>query len=115
MSEIDIKPYKYYCEKCHYGTNIRYSLIQHNETELHKTGERGKKQIKEKEIFKCSDCEFESTNKNNYLTHKLNNHSNKEERKKQFKYYCNNCDFGVFTESSFEKHKNSLRHKRLNK
>jgi hypothetical protein len=31
------------------------------------------------------------------------------------KYYCNNCDFGVFTESSFEKHKSSLRHKRLNK
>ncbi len=42
MSEIDIKTYKYYCEKCQYGTDIRYSLIQHNETELHKTGERGK-------------------------------------------------------------------------
>jgi hypothetical protein len=35
-------------------------------TELHKTGERGKKQIKEKEVFECSDCEFKSTNKNNY-------------------------------------------------
>ena len=115
MSELNINTYKYYCEKCQYGTNIRYSLIQHNETELHKTWERGKKQIKEKEIFICSDCEFESINKNNYLTHKLNNHSNKEERKKQFKYYCNNCDFGVFTESSFEKHKNSLRHTRINK
>ena len=107
--------YKYYCEKCNYGTDIRYSLIQHNMTELHKTGERGKKQIKEKEVFECSDCEFETTNKNNYLTHKLNNHSNKEERKKQFKYYCDSCDFGVFTESSFEKHKTSLRHTRLNK
>ena len=44
--------YKYYCEKCNYGTDIRYSLIQHNETDLHKTGERGKKPIKEKELFK---------------------------------------------------------------
>jgi len=40
--------YKYYCEKCNYGTDIRYSLIQHNETDLHKTGERGKKPIKKK-------------------------------------------------------------------
>jgi hypothetical protein len=107
--------YKYYCEKCNYGTNIRYSLIQHNNTELHKTGERGKKTIKEKEIFECNDCDFKSTNKNNYLTHKLNNHSTKEERKQQFKYYCNNCDFGVFTESSFNKHYETIRHKRLNK
>ena len=30
--------YKYYCEKCNYGTDIRYSLIQHNETDLHKKG-----------------------------------------------------------------------------
>ena len=43
---------KFYCEKCNYGTDIRYSLIQHNETDLHKTGERGKKSIKEKELFK---------------------------------------------------------------
>ena len=107
--------YKYYCEKCNYGTDIRYSLIQHNETDLHKTGERGKKPIKEKELFSCDKCDFSSTNKNNYLTHKLNNHSTKEERKKEFKYYCEACDFGVFTESSYEKHKNSLRHKRLNK
>ena len=106
--------YKFNCEKCKYATNIRYSLIQHNRTELHKTGERGKKQIKEKVIFQCSKCEFNSTNKNNYSTHKLNNHSTKEERKNQFKYYCEICDFGVFTESSFEKHKNSLKHKRLN-
>ena len=49
------------------------------------------------------------------MTHKLNNHSTKEERKKEFKYYCVVCDFGVFTESSFEKHKETIRHKRLNK
>jgi hypothetical protein len=107
--------YKYYCEKCNYGSDIRYSLIQHNKTKLHKTGERGKKPVKEKEIFSCDKCDFSSTNKNNYLTHKLNNHSTKEERKQQFKYYCDNCDFGVFTESSLEIHKHSLRHNRLNK
>ena len=47
--------HKYYCEKCKYGTDIRYSLIQHNNTELHKTGLRGKKQIKVKEEFNCNE------------------------------------------------------------
>ena len=107
--------YKFFCEQCNYGTNIRYSLIQHNETELHRTGQRKKKLIKIKEEYKCTDCEYKSTNKNNYLTHKLNNHSTKEERKKEFKYYCEICDFGVFTESSLEKHKLTLRHIRLTK
>ena len=107
--------YKYYCEKCNYGTDIKYSLIQHNETDLHKTGERGKKSIKEKEIFSCDKCDFSSTNKNNYLTHKLNNHSTKEERKQQFKYYCNVCDVGVFSKISFNNHTNTVRHKRFNK
>ena len=41
--------YKFFCEQCNYGTNIRYSLIQHNETELHRTGQRKKKPIKIKE------------------------------------------------------------------
>ena len=31
------------------------------------------------------------------------------------KYYCEVCDFGVFTESSLEKHNQSLRHLRLTK
>ena len=106
---------KFICEKCNYKTNIKSLILQHYETELHKTGERGKKLIKEKKIFSCDKCYFSSTNKNNYLTSKLNNHSTKEERKQQFKYYCDNCDFGVFTESSLEIHKHSLRHNRLNK
>jgi len=106
---------KFICEKCNYKTNIKSLILQHYETELHKTGERGKKLIKEKEIFSCDKCDFSSTNNYNYLTHKLNNHSTKEERKQQFKYYCDNCDFGVFTESSLEIHKHSLRHNRLNK
>ncbi len=108
---------KYICEKCNYETNLKHLLEQHNQTYKHKTGKHGKCLLmkKEKEVFKCLDCEFKTTNQNNYLSHNLNNHLGQEERKKEFKYYCENCDFGVFTESSFEKHKLSLRHKRLNK
>ena len=105
--------FKYYCEKCDYGTDIKFSLLQHNETILHKTGERGKKNKKIKDIYKCEKCDYQSTNKNNYLTHSLNNHSTKEEREKGFTYYCKYCDFGVFTESSINTHNTTIRHKRL--
>ena len=57
--------YKYFCEKCNYGTDIRYSLIQHEETELHKTGIRKKKIIKEKKYYQCTDCDYKSDNNNN--------------------------------------------------
>ena len=107
--------FKYFCEKCNYGTDIRYSLIQHNNTTLHKTGVIKKTKLKEKEHYNCNNCDYNTPNKNNFMTHKLNNHSTKEERKQEFKYYCETCDFGVFTESSFEKHKDTIRHKRLNK
>jgi len=36
--------------------------------------------------------------------HYLNHHSNKEERKKEFKYYCENCDFGNFTKALYKAH-----------
>ena len=64
--------YKHFCEKCNYGTNIRYSLLQHYNTELHKTGIK-KKILKNK----CEKCNYNTTNKNNFLTHTLNTHSTK--------------------------------------
>lgn len=102
--------YKYYCEQCKYGTNIRNSYEKHTESTLHITGKRKQRPKKIKEVFKCDDCEYESTNKNNYLTHRLNNHSTKKERKKKFPYYCGKCDFGVFTESSYNKHLDTKKH-----
>jgi hypothetical protein len=107
-----MEKYKFFCQKCNYGTNIRNSLIQHNETNFHKTGLKKRKD--EKINYKCELCEYKNINKNNYLTHKLNNHSTIEERNIKFKYYCNKCDFGVFSESSFKLHKDSVRHIRLN-
>ena len=105
--------FKYYCEKCEYKTNSNFLYKQHCRTKIHIIGMHGNNEPN-KEVYKCDECEYESLNKNNYLTHKLNNHATKEERKTQFKYYCDKCDFGVFTESSYQKHITSLRHKRLN-
>ena len=61
-------------------------------------------------IYKCSECDYETTKNNNYLTHKLNNHSTKEERKDKFKYYCDCCDFGVFVKSMMDTHLNTNKH-----
>jgi hypothetical protein len=105
-----MEEYKYYCDKCQYGTNLKSSFEAHNKTILHITGKSGKK--KDKKIFACDDCDFTSTNENNLLTHKLNNHCTAEEKKAGFKYYCDSCDFGVFTESSFNIHCDTIKHKR---
>jgi hypothetical protein len=105
--------YKYYCDKCEYGTNIKYSYECHLKTKLHLTGNRDRKKKELKKEYECKKCDYNTVNKNNYLTHKLNNHSSKEKRKEMFKYYCDKCDFGVFTESSYNKHFESKRHIRL--
>jgi len=105
--------YKYYCEKCNYMTNIKNSMNLHNKSILHLTGVAGKRNLKEndeKKIYKCEKCEFMTKNKNNYIVHKLNNHSTKEERKEQYKYYCELCDFGVLSESLFKKHEETKSH-----
>lgn len=102
--------YKYYCDKCSYGTNVNHSFTRHNESVLHQTGKKKKKSEKIKETHDCSKCDYSSTNKNNYLTHKLNNHSTKEERKAGFNHYCEMCDVGVFTKTSFHNHLGSKRH-----
>jgi hypothetical protein len=58
--------FKYYCEKCNYGTDIKNSMNLHYKSTLHLTGEAGKRNIKtddEKKIYKCTECDFESKNK----------------------------------------------------
>ena len=102
--------YTYYCDKCKYGTNLKHLLQQHFETTLHKTGERKKKDPSEKKVYKCDKCDYKSANNNNYLTHTLNNHDTAENRKKKFKFYCDACDFGVFTQSLFNTHLKTKRH-----
>ena len=94
--------YKFICKKCDYKTNKKFCYDSHCKTTLHITGERKKKPLKEK--YKCNICDYKTRNNNNYLTHKLNNHDTTKNRKKHFKYYCDKCDFGVFTESLFNKH-----------
>lgn len=101
---------KYNCEKCNFKTNIKARWENHIDTELHKTGQR-KKRCDFKEPLKCDMCSYETKNKTTLLKHKLNNHSSKEERLNNFKYYCKLCDYGTFSIDSFNIHNNTEKHK----
>ena len=82
---------------------------KHINTELHKTGTR-KKRKDYKEPLKCDKCDYSTKNLTTMKVHKLNKHSSKEERGKEFTYYCKLCDFGTFSNSLFNKHKLSEKH-----
>lgn len=47
-----------------------------------------------------------------FKQHKLNEHATKEQREKEFKFYCKCCDVGSFSKDIYEKHTNSEKHNR---
>lgn len=100
---------KYTCEKCNYNTNVETRLKAHLLTELHKTGTK-KKRSDYLEPKKCYFCDYKSKNKTILNTHILNNHKTQQERKKEFKYYCEICDFGTFTINSLNIHNKTKKH-----
>ena len=109
MDEIENKIK--HCEKCNktFTSNAHYLI--HCETELHKTGKR-KERIDKKEELKCNICNLYTTKQStNMKMHILNNHSNIEEKKKGFKFYCEACDYGIINESKYNEHLGTSKHK----
>ena len=58
----------------------------------------------------CDKYNYKSVNELNYKTHTLNNHSTKQDRKVNFKFYCEKFDFGCFTESCYNIHNLTQKH-----
>jgi len=105
----EMEEYKFYCVKCDKGFDYEIYYKRHLESSLHLTGKRKpRKDIKEE--FECNKCGYKTKNINNYRTHNLNNHSTQKEKEEGFKYYCKSCDFGVFTESLYNKHLKTKTH-----
>jgi hypothetical protein len=64
---------------------------------------------------KCYHCDYENINNINMKSHILRKHSSQECRQKEFKYYCEFCDFGTFNKYVYEKHSESDNHLRIQK
>ncbi len=103
--------FKFKCEKCEYYTNFKSSYDKHLTSSIHQTGER--KVRTDKKDPKCDKCNYECSSQQSLREHILNLHSTKEEREKEFKFYCKSCDFGKMNEKQFEVHLNSNKHKRI--
>ncbi len=103
--------YKYYCDQCKFGAQYKSIFDQHCQTILHITGKKKQRKDKKPNV-KCTKCEYETKLDRNLKLHILNKHSTKEEREKGFTYYCKGCDFGVFSDQSYETHCETLKHKR---
>ena len=106
MEEIN----KYNCKDCNFKCNTKARWENHINTELHKTGIR-KKRCDYKEPTKCENCDYNTKNITILKIHKLNKHSTKEIREKEFLYYCKACDYGSFSKDSIDIHNNTEKHK----
>lgn len=102
--------YKYKCEKCNYKCKYESQWTLHTNTVLHKTGIKKTRSDKQ-DPYKCEKCNYETKNIYTYKQHKLNEHGTIEDKKKEFTYYCEYCDFGTFSKDIYEKHNNTNKHK----
>lgn len=101
--------HKFVCDKCAFKCNYKSSWEKHISTELHKTGKR-KKRVDCKEPNKCMQCDYATKNKLTLKIHVLNTHSNLTTRREEFKYYCDDCDFGTFSSKIMNAHNNTNKH-----
>lgn len=101
----------YTCEKCNFSTEFKQSYEKHLETTLHKTGKR-KIRSDKKILDKCPYCLYTTKDITCMKLHTVQ-HLPWKERKKEYKYICEYCEWGGFSISQHEKHITAPRH--LNK
>jgi hypothetical protein len=108
--ESEIDKYTFKCEKCNFGTHYKQAFDRHNLTGKHINGHITRISKIPSELS-CTICNnYKTDNTFNLQIHKLNNHSSQSERKEKYKYYCEICDFGVFSEASINNHIKTKKH-----
>ncbi len=103
------KEYKYNCDNCKFSCNEISKWNKHIETVKHKTGKK-KQRSDFAGPYKCEKCNYETINKTTYRQHILNNHSTIEDKKKEYRYFCELCGFGSFSKDIIDKHNLSKKH-----
>jgi hypothetical protein len=109
MSDNDENIYKFICDQCNFFTNAKQAFDKHLNTNKHKIGKKATRSDK-KYPEKCECCEYRPNSNRNYIQHKLTYHLDKEGKKKEFKFYCEKCDYGIYSDKLYEKHLNSKKH-----
>ncbi len=99
----------YNCDKCDFHTNAKSMWDKHLISGKHQNGVRAIRCDK-KLLDKCPHCDYVPNSCINMKQHNLCFHSTKEDRKKEFKFYCENCDFGSFAIKSYNKHLETKKH-----
>jgi hypothetical protein len=104
------KDENYFCECCNYKCIYPAHWKQHIDSEKHKN--KGKRKTRSDKILEpqCKECNYTTNNLTCMKVHYLTHHSNKEERKREFKYYCEKCDFGTYAEILFTRHYETKKH-----
>jgi hypothetical protein len=110
MSENII--FNYNCDKCDFHTNSHSAFTKHLLTGKHNTGHRSQRSDK-KVLDKCPYCNYIPTGNLIMKQHILNMHETKEKRKDNFKYYCDFCDFGSFSQKIYNTHILTDKHKQM--
>jgi ribosomal protein L35 len=111
MAQIETK---YNCEACNYKCIYPAHWKQHIESEKHKNN--GIRKTRSDKVLepKCKHCEYTTNNLTCMKVHCLTQHSSKEERKKEFKYFCDKCDFGTYADILFTRHCETQKHTQQN-
>ena len=100
---------KFFCEKCQYKCNYLSEWNEHLLSKKH-TGEKRKARSDKILEEKCKYCDYKPTKTTNYRLHYLNKHAPKEERIKEFPFYCEKCDFGSFNKILLDRHLETEKH-----
>jgi len=100
---------KYNCNKCQFNCNYVSIWNEHLISKKH-TGD--KRKVRNDKILedKCKFCDYKPNKTTNYKLHYLNKHATKEERQKDFPFYCDKCDFGSFNKILLDRHLETQKH-----
>ena len=83
------------------------------EQEKKRRSDYGKKRGKRVPLHKCKECSYTHTSNMAVKTHYLFNHAPEEEKKKEYKYYCDKCLYGSMSVSGYQRHLQTKKHKHI--
>jgi len=102
--------FPYYCQTCDYGCRYPAHWKQHCESKRHLNDGQRQSRSDKKFTGQCDQCSFNTYQPTNLKLHYLNHHAGQDERKKEFKYYCQSCDYGSFVKRLYQIHLDTKHH-----